>query len=75
MIEETDVNDLKQWCIAVGQEQGNKALSLTMSPVVATHAAFEEWAFHHVNSYLEPREEPHTSQAPSPAAASPSWDC
>lgn len=38
--------------MAVGQVAGAKALALSMAPVVTTIAVFEEWCFHHINSYL-----------------------
>jgi hypothetical protein len=52
LFEEGDIENLKKWLLAVGQVAGAKALALSMAPVVTTVAVFEEWCFHHINSYL-----------------------
>ena len=52
VVEETEVEKLKVWLLAVGQTAGAKALALSMAPVVTTAAVFEEWCFNHINSYL-----------------------
>jgi hypothetical protein len=52
LFEDGDVENLKKWLLAVGQVAGAKALALSMAPVVTTVVVFEEWCFHHINSYL-----------------------
>jgi hypothetical protein len=52
VVEETEVEKLKVWLLAVGQTVGAKALALGMALVVTMAAVFEEWCFNHINSYL-----------------------
>jgi hypothetical protein len=63
---EEDVASIKQWLLTVGQTAGAKGLALNMGSVVTTSPVFQEWAFHHLNSYLGEKLEPaQAQQAPS----------
>jgi hypothetical protein len=68
LFEDGDVVNLKKWLLTVGQVAGAKALALSMAPVVTTVAVFEEWCFHHINSYLG---EKAVEKSGGPAAGAP----